>query len=91
MPATLLSRHVATFLQCARSRSFTRAAAQLSISPTALIAQLDLFEARLGFKLFEHMQAATAGFQVGYISEQHFSRDYKRFFGLPPLQDIART
>ena len=53
MPATLLSRHVATFLQCARSRSFTRAAAQLSISPTALIAQLDLFEARLGFKLFE--------------------------------------
>lgn len=53
MPATLLSRHVTAFLNCAREGSFTKAASMMFISPTALIAQIDLFEARLGFKLFE--------------------------------------
>ena len=64
--------------------------AATTLSPLQYIKQLRLQEAKR-LMLNEHMQAATAGFQVGYISEQHFSRDYKRFFGLPPLQDIART
>ena len=26
--------------------------------------------------------------QYSLMSEQHFSRDYKKFFGRPPLQDL---
>lgn len=36
----------------------------------------------------EHMDAATAAFQVGYESPSQFSREYSRQFGAPPLKDI---
>ena len=53
MAVSLLSRHVTAFLTCAKEGSFSKAAGKMYISPTALIAQIDLFESRLGFKLFE--------------------------------------
>ncbi|NWP01038.1 helix-turn-helix transcriptional regulator, partial [Escherichia coli] len=31
-----------------------------------------------------------AGFAVGYDSPSQFSREYRRLFGAPPRQDIAR-
>jgi AraC-like DNA-binding protein len=39
--------------------------------------------------LTEHLDAATAAFQVGYESPSQFSREYNRLFGAPPLRDIT--
>jgi len=36
----------------------------------------------------EGIDAASAAFQVGYESPSQFNREYKRFFGQPPMQDI---
>ena len=40
--------------------------------------------------LSEDQGAAEAGFQVGYDDASHFSRDYKRHFGEPPMRDVQR-
>lgn len=34
------------------------------------------------------MDATTVALEVGYESPSQFSREYRRLFGLPPLQDI---
>ncbi|WP_060512388.1 AraC family transcriptional regulator [Pseudomonas sp. NBRC 111124] len=39
--------------------------------------------------LNENLDAATAGFKVGYESPSQFSREYGRQFGTPPKRDIA--
>ncbi|MEC0247111.1 AraC family transcriptional regulator [Paenibacillus chitinolyticus] len=36
------------------------------------------------------INAAEAAFQVGYESPSHFSREYARMFGQPPVRDIGR-
>lgn len=36
------------------------------------------------------IDAAEAAFQVGYESPSHFSREYARMFGLPPVRDVRR-
>ena len=36
------------------------------------------------------MDAASAGFAVGYRSPSQFSRDYVRIFGLPPARHASR-
>ncbi len=36
------------------------------------------------------LDAATAGYRVGYNDPSHFSRDYKRQFGAPPVRDVER-
>jgi AraC-like DNA-binding protein len=38
--------------------------------------------------LMEGLDAASAAFDVGYESASQFSREYKRFFGQPPMRDI---
>jgi AraC-like DNA-binding protein len=59
-----------------------------ALSPLQYQKQLRLQEARR-LMLAEHLDAATAGFQVGYESPSQFSREYSRLFGAPPLRDIA--
>ncbi len=59
-----------------------------ALSPLQYQKQLRLQEARR-LMLAEHMDAATAAFQVGYESPSQFSREYNRLFGAPPLRDIA--
>ena len=60
-----------------------------AMSPLQFQKRLRLQEARR-LMLSEHLDAASAGFHVGYDDAAHFSRDYKNFFGLPPLRDVAR-
>jgi AraC-like DNA-binding protein len=58
-----------------------------ALSPLQFQKQLRLQEARR-LMLAEHLDAATAAFQVGYESPSQFSREYNRLFGAPPLRDI---
>ena len=38
--------------------------------------------------LVEGIDAASAAFEVGYESASQFNREYKRFFGQPPMRHI---
>jgi len=40
--------------------------------------------------LGEDLDAASAGFRVGYSDASHFNREYKRHFGSPPMRDVER-
>jgi AraC-like DNA-binding protein len=60
-----------------------------AMSPLQFQKQLRLQEARR-LLLAGDADAATAGYRVGYDDPSHFSREYKRHFGAPPVRDIAR-
>lgn len=60
-----------------------------AMSPLQYQKQLRLQEARR-LILGKAMDAATAAHQVGYDSPSQFSREYRRLFGAPPIQDITR-
>ena len=59
-----------------------------AMSPLQYQKWLRLNEARR-LMLTERVDAASAAFQVGYESPSQFSREYRRFFGEPPLRDIT--
>jgi AraC-like DNA-binding protein len=40
--------------------------------------------------LGENLDAASAGYRVGYDDASHFNREYKSLFGLPPMRDVER-
>jgi AraC-like DNA-binding protein len=56
-------------------------------SPLQYQKQLRLVAARERM-LVEGIDAASAAFEVGYESASQFNREYKRFFGQPPMRDI---
>jgi AraC-like DNA-binding protein len=58
-------------------------------SPLQFQKQLRLQEARR-LLLASDVDAATAGYRVGYDDPSHFSREYKRLFGAPPARDVER-
>ena len=60
-----------------------------AMSPLQFQKQLRLREARR-LLLGERLDAATAGYNVGYEDASHFNRDYKRLFGEPPMRDLER-
>ena len=60
-----------------------------AMSPLQFQKQLRLQEARR-LMLGEDLDAASAGFRVGYDDPAYFSRDYKKLFGAPPQRDIAK-
>ena len=60
-----------------------------ALSPLQYQKRLRLQEARR-LMLSEAVDAATAGYRVGYQSPSQFSREYRRLFGWPPRQDLAR-
>ncbi len=60
------------------------------MSPLQFQKQLRLQEARR-LMIGENMDAATAGYRVGYDNPSHFSREYKRLFGEPPRRDVGRV
>jgi len=59
-----------------------------AMSPLQFQKQIRLQEARR-LMLGEDLDAASAGFRVGYEDPSYFSRDYKKQFGAPPQRDIA--
>ncbi|MFN8474184.1 MAG: AraC family transcriptional regulator [Anaerolineae bacterium] len=60
-----------------------------AMSPLQFQKRLQLQEARR-LMLAEHLDAASAGYRVGYDDASHFSREYKRLFGEPPMRDVER-
>jgi AraC-like DNA-binding protein len=60
-----------------------------AMSPLQFQKQIRLQEARQ-LMLSEGLNAASAGYRVGYNDASHFNREYKRLFGLPPLRDVER-
>lgn len=60
-----------------------------AMTPLQYQKTLRLQEARR-LMLGEAVDAATAGYRVGYDSPSQFSREYRRLFGAPPRQDVVR-
>jgi AraC-like DNA-binding protein len=60
-----------------------------AMSPLQFQKQLRLREAR-HLMLAEDLDAASAGFRVGYSDASQFTREYKRLFGAPPMRDVER-
>jgi len=60
-----------------------------AMSPLQFQKRLRLQEARR-LMLGEHLDAASAGYRVGYDDAAHFNREYKSLFGLPPMRDVER-
>jgi len=60
-----------------------------AMSPLQFQKQLRLQEARR-LMLSENLDAAEAGYRVGYDDASHFNREYKRHFGKPPMRDVER-
>ena len=58
-----------------------------AMSPMQFQKQLRLHAARQKM-LTDELDAASAAFEVGYESPSQFNREYKRFFGQPPMRDI---
>jgi AraC-like DNA-binding protein len=58
-----------------------------AMSPLQYQKQLRLVAARERM-LVAGIDAASAAFEVGYESASQFNREYKRFFGQPPMRDI---
>ena len=58
-----------------------------AMSPLQYQKRLRLHEARVRM-ITEGMDAASAAFEVGYESASQFNREYRRFFGQPPMRDI---
>jgi AraC-like DNA-binding protein len=69
------------------SALFTKFKAITSMSPLQFQKQLRLQEARR-LMMSNLLDATTAGLEVGYESPSQFNREYKRFFGQPPLTDV---
>ncbi|GGA37004.1 AraC family transcriptional regulator [Paenibacillus physcomitrellae] len=60
-----------------------------AMSPLQYQKRIRLQEARR-LLLSDTPNAAEAAFQVGYDSPSHFSREYAKMFGLPPIADMKR-
>jgi AraC-like DNA-binding protein len=61
-----------------------------AVSPLQYQKQLRLHAAR-DRMLIDGLDAASAAFEVGYESASQFSREYRRFFGQPPIRDIKAS
>jgi AraC-like DNA-binding protein len=60
-----------------------------TMGPMQYQKQLRLQQART-LLLNGDTDAATAAYRVGYESQSQFSREYRRLFGAPPMQDVKR-
>jgi AraC-like DNA-binding protein len=63
--------------------------AATAISPLQFQKQLRLQEARR-LMLSENLDATSAAYRVGYNDAAYFNREYKSFFGIPPMRDVQQ-
>lgn len=80
---------IATIAGMSRSSFHAHFKAVTAMSPLDFRTQLRMQEARR-LMVSAGLDAAEAGFHVGYESPSQFSRDYSRLFGLPPATDAQR-
>lgn len=85
----LRMEHIAQTLGMSVSGLHHQFKAVTAMSPLQFQKRLRLQEARR-LMLSESLDAASAGYRVGYDDAAHFSREYKSLFGLPPLRDVER-
>jgi AraC-like DNA-binding protein len=64
--------------------------AATAMSPLQFQKQIRLLQARM-LLIAGAPTAASVAFEVGYESASQFSREYARFFGLPPASDVLET
>jgi len=79
--------HLATIAGMSRSTLHQHFRALTAMSPLQFQKQLRLHAARQRM-LTGAQDAASAAFEVGYESPSQFNREYRRFFGRPPIRDI---
>ena len=60
-----------------------------AMSPLQFQKHIRLQEARR-LMLGQGLDAANAGYRVGYNDAAHFNREYKKLFGIPPMRDVER-
>jgi AraC-like DNA-binding protein len=60
-----------------------------TMGPMQYQKQLRLQHAR-ALLLNSDIDASTAAYKVGYESQSQFSREYRRLFGAPPMQDVKK-
>ena len=60
-----------------------------AMSPLQFQKQMRLQEARR-LMFGEGLDAASAGYRVGYNDAAYFNREYKKVFGVPPARDVER-
>src|SRR6267142_2422124 len=80
-------QHLATIAGMSRSTLHLHFRALTAMSPLQFQKQLRLHAARQRM-LTGELDAASAAFEVGYESPSQFNREYRRFFGQPPIRDI---
>ncbi|MDR3706786.1 MAG: AraC family transcriptional regulator [Capsulimonadaceae bacterium] len=80
---------VAGELGMSPSSFYSQFKAVTAMSPLQFQKQLRLQEARR-LLLNGDFDAAGAGFKVGYDDASQFNREYKRFFGAPPMSDVRQ-
>jgi len=78
---------LATIAGMGRSTLHHHFRALTAMSPLQFQKQLRLRAARQRM-LVDGLDAASAAFEVGYESASQFNREYRRFFGKPPMRDI---
>lgn len=59
------------------------------MSPLQFQKRQRLQHARL-LMLNEHLDVTNTAYRVGYDDASHFTREYKKLFGAPPLRDVER-
>jgi len=59
------------------------------MTPLGFQKQLRLQEARQ-LMIGEDLNASTVGYRVGCDDPSHVSREYRRFFGDPPMRDVEQ-
>jgi AraC-like DNA-binding protein len=80
---------MAASVRMSASSFHQRFKAVTTLSPLQYQKVLRLHEARR-LMLFQNMDASEACHRIGYVIPSQFSREYSRFFGNPPIKDIAR-
>ena len=86
---TVRMEELAADLGMSASTFYQRFRSVTGMTPLQFQKEVRLQEARR-LLLAGGLDAATAGYRVGYNDPSHFSRDYKRLFGEPPVRDVER-